>query len=179
MKSRDEILVELTSKVRRAARSVEYNWPGTVCADDVEQELYVRLLELSDEALQEVTEQSYDGAVAAFRRMGNQIASQYAADYEEFTGNYRYSGDEVKELLARGHLVISDGMSVTERADLTTGMQEIPEQYADVLWQRFVEDENPDRRKVSRAVLALTREMNRSFSRASIDHSGPALRRDQ
>jgi len=187
MKSKDEILVEIMPLVRKAAQSVAAQWPGIVEADDVEQEIYVNLLALREENLRRlVGEFDRDGLVKVFKeRQGYQIAARYRNDFELFSGNYRYSGEEVQSLLESGALVFPDEMTVTERVDLTNAMQRLDEtspQYAEAIFRRYVEGEIHNRdtaegKKVERAVVALTREMNRSFNKATAEHEGPALRK--
>lgn len=187
MKSKDEILVEIMPLVRKAAQSVAAQWPGIVEADDVEQEIYVNLLELKEENLRRLVDEfDRDGLVKVFKeRQGHQVAARYRNDFELFSGNYRYSGEEVRSLLESGALVFADEMTVTERVDLTNAMQRLDEtspQYADIIFQRYAEDkrfgtDSAEKKMLRRALQALTREMNRSFNKATAEHEGPALRK--
>lgn len=186
MKSKDEILVEIMPLVRKAAQSVAAQWPGVVEADDVEQEIYVNLLELKEENLRRLVDEfDRDGLVKVFKeRQGYQIAARYRNDFELFSGNYRYSGEEVRSLLESGALVFADEMTVTERVDLTNAMQRLEEtspQYAEAIVRRYLEGDaittGAESRKAQRAVESLTREMNRSFNKATAEHEGPALRK--
>lgn len=184
MKSKDEILVEIMPLVRKAAQSVAAQWPGVVEADDVEQEIYVNLLELKEGNLQRLADGfDADGLVKTIKEcQGYQIAARYRNDFELFSGNYRYSGEEVRSLLDSGALVFADEMTVTERVDLTNAMQRLGEtspQYAEAIFRRYAEDINDraDKDTLSRAIQALTREMNRSFNKATAEHEGPALRK--
>ena len=186
MKSKDEILVEIMPLVRKAAQSVAAQWPGIVEADDVEQEIYVNLLGLKEEHLRRLVDEfDRDGLVKVFKeRQGHQVAARYRNDFELFSGNYRYSGEEVRSLLESGALVFSDELTATERVDLMAAMERLQEtspQYAEALFRRYAEG-IPDRGKSDeharlRAIRALTREMNRNFNRETAEHEGPALRK--
>jgi len=187
MKSKDEILVEIMPLVRKAAQSVAAQWPGVVEADDVEQEIYANLLELKEENLRRLVDEfDRDGLVKVFKeRQGHQVAARYRNDFELFSGNYRYSGEEVRSLLESGALVFADELTVTERVDLTNAMQRLDEtspQYTDVVFRKYAADEtfargSSDEKVLQRAMKALTREMNRSFNKATAEHEGPALRK--
>lgn len=184
MKSRNEIIADLVPKVRAIAHKTASYWPGTIDADDVEQEISLRLLELSDDALERLDQSPHAGVMSTLRMLGMQIASDYRNDYESFSGNYRYSGEEVRSLLESGALVFSDELTATERVDLMAAMERLQEtspQYAEALFRRYAEG-IPDRGKSDenarlRAIRALTREMNRNFNRTTAEHEGPALRK--
>lgn len=182
MKSRNEVIADLIPKVRAIAHKTAAYWPGTIDADDVEQEISLRLLELSDDALERLDQSPHAGVMSTLHMLGMQIASDYRNDYEVFSGNYRYSGEEVRSLLESGALVFADEMTVTERVDLTNAMQRLDEtspQYAEAIFRRYVEDINDraDKDTLSRAIRSLTREMNHSFNKATAEHEGPALRK--
>lgn len=181
---RDELLAALVPKARAAARAA-VDWSGVIEADDLEQEIYLKLLELSDRALSDVADHVIYGDRSAFKflrdTLAPQIAAEYRDDYELFTGNYYYSGEEVRRLLTDGVLVFGDAATATERADITKAMAAIPAQYREALVRRYVEmiDDRADKDTLVRARRALTREMNKSNREARREHSGPALRREQ
>lgn len=184
MSKRDDLIADLLPRVRQAARTVSVYWPETIDADDVEQEIAVRLLEADVRWLEALADSPAAGIVTVLKRAGMQVAAGYRDDFELFSGNYFYSGDEVRRLLADGALVFGDELTCTERADLARAMSQLAKaspQYHDVLVRRYALDEanRADKDVLSRAVRALTREMNRSFNRARVAHEGPALRREQ
>ena len=182
MQSRESMIADLASKVRSAARRTAGYWPGTIDADDVEQEIWVRVLELSGDSLARLHGSPDAGVHSTLNMIGMQVASRYRDDYELFSGNYRYSGDEVRELLESGCLVFDDELTATERVDMSTAMQRLEEtspQYATALVRRYIDDvyERADKDTLSYAVRALTREMNRNHKKDTAAHSGPALRK--
>lgn len=169
----------LSPMVKTVSRRTAAYWPGTISADDAEQEIWVRLMELTDHKLAALVESPRAGALSALQMIGMQIASNYRNDYEVFSGNYHYSTDEVRRLLDAGALSHGDPLTATERADMTTALDRLTPQYAEALVRRYVSGvTSQDFRSTSmRAVEALTREMNRSFRQAAADHDGPALRK--
>lgn len=89
----------LTNEVRQAAKTVARGWDGVVEADDVEQEIWVYLLEKRQVyAIQKLEEQHRRNLL---RRIGTQISQQHRADYEAFTGNFLYSTDDVRAILEK------------------------------------------------------------------------------
>lgn len=181
---RSDNLATLAGSVRVAARRTAQYWPETVAADDVEQDLWVRLLEGSADALTELANSPRAGVTSALHKMGMQVAAHERDDYELFSGNYHYSGDEVRALLSEGVLTITESDTVAEKTDLLEALPNIPDAQRAVLTRRYVEGVrfergSADEKTLQRAVRTLTSEMNRSFNRRRVEHDGPALRKDQ
>lgn len=92
-------VLELSKEIGKAAQTVAYQWPGVVEADDAEQMLYTHLLERPnaiDKLLNDFDEKQRLNAII---QIGHQLASEERADYDVFSGNFRYSVDEVRRLL--------------------------------------------------------------------------------
>lgn len=163
----------LYREVSRAARSVSDNWPGVIDSDDVEQEIWLHLLERSS-YLEKVRVMSHDERVTVFLGIGHQVASRYRADLALFTGNVRYGADEVRRLLKAGALLsaledLQNGsQSVTEALDLREGFQALREKsdvYSDAIESEFIHEDYDksaatSRRRLGEAVRRLTELMN-------------------
>ncbi|QHB41234.1 hypothetical protein SEA_CHUPACABRA_51 [Mycobacterium phage Chupacabra] len=181
-------LNELLPVIKRAARSVAYQWPGVVEADDVEQSICVRLLE-SEGSVEKIRAMDQMATYRAIVGIGHQIASQERTDYAYYKGAYRYSVNEVKSLLSGGALKEHDeGVNALDYSEekVSTGKTEpttlIPVQVTDLraalkllaernelqataLVKRYRLDEFPEgdaaKSVLKRAHVALTDEMNR------------------
>lgn len=171
----DDRTAELADDVERAARIVARRWPDVIDEDDAYQEIWLRLLE--KDYVGRVYEMDAAARGDVLRRIGVQIASQYRDDYEIFSGQVCYGTDEVYRLLSARMLVRDrseldlSGETLAEYIDLHEAREllrsSIP-RYAEVIDARFVSGEPvPDTKLVTRAVAALTREMNRVHLRRS------------
>lgn len=180
MPSKNDLVGDLAPWVRKVAKKVAGNWPTVICSDDLEQELYLRLLEFSEGALGRLVEATDGARYGSLNRMAVQIASGYRNDYEMFTGNYHYGADEVRQLLEDGSLVFPDLLTASERSDLALAFDDLSDHYQEVLTRRFVEFDNDrsDRMTISRAVNSLTLHMNRVRKFTEDTHDGPARRRE-
>jgi hypothetical protein len=114
MATRDEIVRELETHVRYAARAVANEWPGVVEEDDVEQEIWLRLLDASPKYVEELHSLSKAAREKVLRDIGHQYALDERDDYNLFSGNYKYSGDDVRDYLRKGalHRPIDDAQSL-------------------------------------------------------------------
>ncbi|AGK87254.1 helix-turn-helix DNA-binding domain protein [Mycobacterium phage BuzzBuzz] len=178
----------LSKPIRRAAKIVASQWPGVIEADDLEQTLYLKLLESPgtvDKALA-LEPKAKDRFLV---RMGHQIASQERTDYAYYKGSYRYSLAEVKKLLKSGALkgleldpevqtYDSDGgkpqggeskppinAAVLDLRAALEALRGRNEAYADALVKRYLFDEFAETKSeedaLRRGTEALTDEMNR------------------
>jgi len=158
----------LAPVIRRAARSVSYQWPGVVEVDDVAQEIYLRLLE-SPGSTRKLLEMEEDARYRAVIGIGHQLAARERDTYEQFTANFFYSVDDVKNLLSKGALTGDMSGYVDALIDLDHGMNvlmmEHPE-YFTAIHLRYEHAEVPSsgqaKMRLSRALTKLTDEMNRS-----------------
>lgn len=180
----DELDAE--SEIRSAGRITARRWDGVIEADDVEQEIWVRLLEADYLDRLAAMEKPARGAV--LRRIGQQIAVQERDDYEVFSGQVYYGTDEVRDLLGRGLLarrrddLDPSSETLTEWLDLhgaTDTLRQANPAHACLLGSRYLLGEDvPDRKELTRAIDGLTREMNRSRRRWAESHGdGPGSRR--
>jgi hypothetical protein len=167
---------ELAEDVERAARVVARRWPDVIDEDDAYQEIWLRLLE--NDYVDRVYELDAAARGDVLRRIGVQIASQYRDDYEIFSGQVCYGTDEVYRLLS-AQITLADldpsSETLAEYIDLHEASQllrdSIP-RYAEVIGARFVFGQPvSDSKLVTRAVSALTREMNRAYLRRSAAHA--------
>ncbi|WP_280350416.1 hypothetical protein [Nocardia abscessus] len=179
----NEALEALRPVIRRAARSVAYQWPEVADADDIEQGIYLRLLE-SPGSVEKINEMEDAARYRAVVGIGHQLASEERDDYSHFSGNFAYSVDDVKSLLQRG--VLSYPVSGFDSAvvDLRIAMDRLDDvavDYAASIRSRYLWWEIPTRSTekttLSRALTALADEMNRSNrKRFAEHHDGPGSR---
>lgn len=193
--------------IRKAARSVAYHWPGVIEACDVEQSIWLRLLE-SPGTYDFVSGLDAGPRYRTIAKLGHQIASKERTDYDHFTGDFRYSVGEVKALLDSGTLLDLEPLigstysaeeftakggspedavlsKVSSETDLRRSLDRLhttTPQYVDIVYRRYLhgeslEDSN-DRKRLSRALTALTDGMNRSFKQRHVARpDGPGTRR--
>lgn len=177
-------LAELTKVVRKVARSVAFNWPSTITADDLEQALCLHILERPS-TLQTIAEADPGHRYRLLVRLAHREAGRQRDSYDYFTGNYRYAVDEVKKLLAGGVLdddVIPghDGAALDLEAGMLILLADKP-QYAEAIVSRYTgawesPQDKSGQNALSRGLTALTDEMNRSFTGRDYDHEGPGNR---
>lgn len=200
--NKDEILKDVMPQVRVAARQVANNWPDVVEEDDVTQEIYLRLLEAGDGQVAALENQAKSGLVKLFTKIGQQAASKKRDSDLVSKGEFRYSVDQVRDLLNDGALVyLDDGQSwsmtedrvtatydpmsmgtLSEQVDLREGMRRVNSGYAEALFYRYYDMQIPvdasAKTRQTRAVRALTTEMNRSFRRRYDGYDGPGNRQN-
>ncbi|MBX6360076.1 MAG: hypothetical protein IRZ03_08355 [Acidobacterium ailaaui] len=194
MDEQSKALLKILPAIERAAAHVALEWPNIVDAEDLVQEISVRLLRDS----YATTVQNMDPRARrrSLYKIGTQIASSMRVDYDRFSGNYRYSTGEVRDRLEKGALAVVgfdrvptppasyDGvadpvveMSI-EDVDIRNAFTRISEDHQAALVERFLYGViSPDWKKVTRAIDALTSELNRSFRRGWEQHNGPGSRR--
>jgi hypothetical protein len=198
VENRNHMLGVLLPQIRKAARTVAAGWPGVVEQDDMEQELSLHLLE-REGVLQRLFDSEDKERMQALIWWGNQIAKKERADFEVFSGNFRYSVNEVKRLLEDGLLkgvhdsngesswssadYVNSGESVedtvltryTTELDLKHGMNNLADRnknQASLIVRRHLlgqELQNNERARLSDAVKSLTDEMNRSYKKQHHD----------
>lgn len=198
--------VELAKPIKRAARAVAFQWPGVIEAEEVEQEIYLKLLE-SPGSVDKIMGMEDAAQYRAIIGIGHQRASSERASFEHFSGDFRYSVNEVRKLLESGALkqlghelgsswaddVVKNGDSVMDKTltkvsveqDLRRGMAALERtgsQYASLITRRYLMDEvfadDRDRQALRRALPVLATKMNHSFKRQHAEYdSGPGTRR--
>ncbi len=88
----------LYGEIKRAARTVALEWPDVIGPDDLEQEIWSKLLE-SKNYIDQINAMTLAKKRASLQRIGHQLASAERNSYAVFSGHIRYSGDEVLRLL--------------------------------------------------------------------------------
>ncbi|AKQ07621.1 hypothetical protein SEA_SMEADLEY_53 [Mycobacterium phage Smeadley] len=174
---------ELEPVIRRASKSVAFQWPGVVEQEDLEQELWAKLLAEPNTAKKvlELERRARDRFVT---RMGHQLASQERADYDHFRGAYNYSVKEVKELLSQKILTEPMSNFKAELLDMEDAFEELKDktpQYVDAISRRYVAEAIPsnttERDALSRGIAKLTDEMNKVAKRRFSERlDGPGTR---
>lgn len=180
---------QVMSDIQSVSKSVAAKWSSTIDADDVAQEIAIILLR--DQYAKRLLEMDRPARKYVLAKIAGRIAAQEATDYEHFSGNFTYSTDEVRSLLARGgldspgHELLNgeyvdtnagDPISVSaceisvDGIDLRAAFAKLTERQQGLLVARYVYDTtSPDasvRKELSRAVDALTQEMNRAGRKA-------------
>jgi len=191
-------MIEFKEEIERASDYVARDWPGVIEADDIVQEIWIRLLESpkAEKALREA-----DPALRfdVLKRWGNQIASKYANDYELFSGNAYYGTEHVRNLLKAGMLTVTRRdlgemkETLTEFLDLHEAYDALKRQpvserrkapgFAQLIWMAYVEgtlDRSNGylRKELTRAITSLTDLMNQAHKRRFANHAeGPGSRK--
>lgn len=164
-------------QVKKVARNVSYHWPGVVEPDDLEQLIWLFILERpsTQRHLGGLDEHS---RYRALSKIGHELASKERASYDVFSGNFRYSVDEVKYVLSKG-VLIEDLTGWDEAVhDLMEGLEVLvtrSPQYVDAITSRYADMEYPKgdaKVTLSRALTAVTDEMNKSNKRRHADEPG-------
>ena len=168
---------EIKEAIRRASGSVVYSWPDVVEKEDLEQELWVWLME-SPSAQRKLTSIPRDERHKILVRQGHLIASKISDHNKVFAGDVVYSVEEVKEaLLGRnlGHDIVDD------LADAMEILRDKNNGHAAAIRSRYGDREFPKepaaRMVLSRAIVSLTTEMNRVLRNKFAEHTdGPGTR---
>lgn len=114
---------DLEAAVKREARLAESRWNNLISADDIEQEIWLFILE--NPSSQRFLSTAEPAQVAsALRSRADVICSKERIDYDHFTGNFHYTPKEVRELLdTLGEEY--DVHSADEKVDLQLGLEEL------------------------------------------------------
>lgn len=158
---------QLAPDIKAAARTVAYKWPTITTEEDMAQELALHFLE-RDGSLQKLLSMEVGERRASLVRVGHQIAAAERDDFEVFSGQYRYSVEDVKRALAKGVLQGKSTFDV-QAGDIVDAVEQLREktpQYLNALVSRYVHGIIPDRKgkgkdTLNHAVEALTLLMNR------------------
>jgi len=185
LNAQNDALLEILPDIKRAARQIELEWPDVATADDVEQDIVVRLLE--DGYVVDARDLEPASRRRFLYKVAQQIASGERVDYEFFTGNFRYSAAEVRGHLENDALIDieyedlgdeSETFSV-EQVDIRNAFRSLSKDHQAVLFERFVYGnyQGVSWQPITRAIDALTRELNRTYKRAHSKHEGPGSRK--
>lgn len=170
--------------IRKAAKFISYQWSGVMDEDDAEQAISLRLLETPG-SVSKILEMDDKAQYRAVVGIGHQLASAERADYDIYKGSYRYSVDEVKDVLALG--VLTDDVDGWDEAvhDLMEGLEALTKrspQYVDAILKRYADWEKPvvkrERAALSNGLTRLAEEMNKSNKRRFSERDdGPGSRK--
>lgn len=183
-------MIEYIEDIKRASRKAAYDWPNCLTADDVTQELAMRLIEAPGavERMRAVTDGERYKTLCFW---ANQIQSKERDALAVFNGRYKYSLDDIRDLLESGVLVDCDitppsswntsdtpnGASydmdpvttaIAGQQDLFNGLKKLVYtngDYYDIIMKRYVQGaslEPTERKRLGRAIEKLTTLMNRS-----------------
>jgi DNA-directed RNA polymerase specialized sigma24 family protein len=173
----------LKKAVKNAARSTADEWPGIVEADDIEQEIWLRLLESPNSAEKLVSMNDRDRRVS-LNKIGRQLAIEERSSYELFSAQVHYSTDDVREILEAGGLVGEGFTSQDERMDFEIAVHELREttpHFVECLWEHYEMGEldmksSTNRGRVMRAVNRLTDFINSTTRIRNENYEGPGAR---
>ncbi|BBY34925.1 hypothetical protein [Mycolicibacter minnesotensis] len=167
----DTKITLLDSKIRKAARSVAFQWPTVVDRDEVYQMIYERLLKTNG-SVKKILAMAPDAQYRAIVGIGHQLASQERADYDLFKGSYRYSVSEVRNVLTAGVLVEEFDFWMDTVHDLLEALEALHRrtpQYVDAIVSRYAEFKIPaetaGKDALKNGVTSLVAEMNKSNKR--------------
>lgn len=168
---------DLETAVKREARLAESRWNNLISADDIEQEIWLFILE--NPSSQRFLATAEPAQVAsALRTRADVICSRERIDYDHFTGNFHYTPMDVRELL-RTLGEEYDVHTADERADLQLGLEEL-EQYHPEFYELYVqiylkgvkfERGSSNERRSFNAVDKLTELMNRKRGQRERDRT--------
>ncbi|QGJ94820.1 DNA binding protein [Mycobacterium phage Blinn1] len=168
-------LAALLPSIKRAARSVAFQWPGVIDADDAEQAISLHLWERPTSLLK-VHDMESKAQYRALVGMGHQLASQERDDYDYYKGSYYYSAKEVKDFLAKGILGDDQKSFKSQKIDIEEAIWEIAPQYHAAVLRRYADGEIPETKSeqhaLSRGIEALIAAMNRAHSRREMERDG-------
>lgn len=160
-----EISQEFYDKVDKVAKSTSYKWED-LDWEDIRQDMWVHLLERPNQ-FDIILEDDWDTVDKKLRRIGTQVAVEEIHGYQQYSGQYVYGKDEVRQFLERGRFFKTDDMeTATERADMSLAMLELKDtnpSYFDVIVDKYVHHEEvKDNKAVTlfRALDKLTLLMN-------------------
>jgi hypothetical protein len=179
----DRVLI-LKPEVVKAAKSVAYQWPGILDAEEAEQSLFLHLLE-SPGTIEKIIEMDKKARYRAVVGIGHQLAKKERTDYNYFKGSFKYCVDEVKGMLKSGALSGSSGRFNGDQMDLVEALEVLRErspQYVNAIRERYVAGvvpkEKSDEDALRRGLTALTAEMNQAHHRNHMQRDdGPGTRK--
>ena len=172
-----ELYEKLVDAVQREARLAERRWNRIIESDDIEQEIWLWMVERP--GVQRQLQNANDAEIAAvLKRSADQICSKERLDLDHFSGNYHYTPGEVKGLLEEVGAEY-DVHEADDKVDLQLGLDDLlrfhPE-YFDLIERAYYKGEHfhreaAERRTKDRAVDKLTEIMNRKRGQRERDRT--------
>lgn len=167
--------------VKKVARSTENRWNKMLDADDIEQELWLFIME--SPSVQEYLRTRSDGEVVnALNIQADNICSKERLDYEHFTGNFLYNPADVRDLL--GRMTQEERVLDDERIDFEIALEDLRKEYPhyyDSIYSHYYmgyeHEDDAAKMRSTRAVAKLADLMNRKRSQRSAERTeGPGTR---
>lgn len=171
----DEAVIGLKDAVRKAAQQAETRWNKLLDADDIEQELWVFIMERP--ATQNYLRgKSTENQLKALHKTADSICSREKLDYERFTGNFLYTPADVRRILSR--LAGDERILDDEAIDFGIGFEALEDEYPHYyeavrdfyFFDRSVKNKS-DKHLKYRAVDRLAELMNRKRSKREADRT--------
>lgn len=172
-----ELYEKLVDAVQREARLAERRWNNIIEADDIEQEIWLWMIERPGVQRQLQNTNPAETAVV-LKKAADQICSKERLDLDHFSGNYHYTPGEVRGLLEEIGAEY-DVDSADEKVDLQLGLDDLlryhPE-YFDLIERAYYKGEHfsrgsSDERRSFYAVDKLTEIMNRKRGQRERDRT--------
>lgn len=167
--------------VKKVARSTENRWNKMLDADDIEQDLWLFIME--SPSVQDYLRTRSDGEIVnALNIQADNICSKERLDYEHFTGNFLYNPADVRDLL--GRMTQEERVLDDERIDFEIALDDLREEYQhyyeeimSFYWMGHSPADKAAERRKDRAVDKLADLMNRKRSQRSAERTeGPGTR---
>lgn len=178
-----DLYTELGEPIQIAARRASGNWHGLLEPEEIESELWIEILD-SDATKGKLENSDPDLLIDLLVRMAERICIKERDNYEHYSGNYRYSVNEIKEI-AKQYFVRSGEEIVEEFIDFEAGFARLEEDnptYAEAIVRRYALGEmTTGKSAYSKAhqhgVTKLTNLMNRNFKQREYEYeNGPETR---
>lgn len=206
MTTQNEAITHLYPEIQRAAKKIANEWSDVVEADDLTNDIVIRLLEGNKGYAVTLWGMDTPQRIKTINMIASQLASEARDTYEYFHGNFRYSLEEVRQLLRDGAL-FHVGQSVVENhfnkrdeaggatdpnplgfkepkvrdhvenLDVEVCFGSLTENQKRILVAKYyTEDYDGHHDLVTRAEEALMHAMNRNFRTRKTNHDGPGSR---
>lgn len=172
-----ELYEKLVDAVQREARLAERRWNNIIEADDIEQEIWLWMVERPG-VQQQLQHANAAETAAVFKRSADQICSKERLDLDHFSGNYHYTPGEVRGLLEEIGAEY-DVHEADDKIDLQLGLDDLlryhPE-YFEVIERVYYHGEDFNinggmQRRKERSVDKLTEIMNRKRGQRERDRT--------
>lgn len=166
--------------IERAARHLTMEWPEVVDSwEDMAMDIRTRLV-AGNQAIK-VSALESKPRRKTLHKIGQQIASALRDDYEHFSGNFLYSTDDIRRILAGG-ILLQDEKTIrnVQYRDVLTTYYQLNSDQQTILRRKFIDGDqldNKQRMLLTRAVDKLTLTLNRKRRKESSEHNGPGSRK--
>src|SRR5690606_3125839 len=108
-----EAVTELYPEIQRAAKKIANEWSDVVEADDLTNDIVIRLLEGNKGYAVTLREMEIPQRTKTLNMIASQLASEARDTYEYFHGNFRHWLEEGRQLL-RGGALLHVGQEIGE-----------------------------------------------------------------